>query len=104
MKKFESYSRFLMWFMALLLVALAAGCGGGGGKDPILGVGAGVGGGGCLPGVTAKDITVYTFPTSTGTVIDNALNTITVTVPFATDVTALVATFTTTGTGVTVST
>ncbi|MDP2241630.1 MAG: ice-binding family protein [Burkholderiales bacterium] len=42
MKKFESYSRFLTWFMALLLVALAAGCGGGGGggRDPILGTGA----------------------------------------------------------------
>jgi len=39
MKKFENYSRFLTWFMALLLSALVSGCGGGGGKDPILGVG-----------------------------------------------------------------
>ena len=31
MGKFESYSRFLTWFMVSLLVALAAGCGGGGG-------------------------------------------------------------------------
>ena len=31
MSKFESYSRFVTWFMALLLIALAAGCGGGGG-------------------------------------------------------------------------
>ncbi|MDO8596112.1 MAG: Ig-like domain-containing protein, partial [Sulfuricaulis sp.] len=41
MNKFESYSRFLTWFIALLLSALAAGCGGGGGggRDPILGIG-----------------------------------------------------------------
>ena len=39
MNKFQSYSRFLTWFMALLLSALVAGCGGGGGggRDPILG-------------------------------------------------------------------
>ena len=38
MRKFQSYSRFMMWFLASLLVALAAGCGGGGGgRDPILG-------------------------------------------------------------------
>lgn len=41
MKKFEKYSRFLPWFMALLLGALVTGCGGGGdqGRDPILGTG-----------------------------------------------------------------
>src|ERR1039457_1798476 len=42
MSKFDSYSGFLTWFMALLLVALVAGCGGGGGgggRDPILGTG-----------------------------------------------------------------
>jgi len=46
MNKFESYSGFLPWFMALLLSVLAAGCGGGGdgGRDPILGTGAGTGG------------------------------------------------------------
>jgi hypothetical protein len=38
MNTFERYSRCLTWFMALLMVALAAGCGGGsGGQDPILG-------------------------------------------------------------------
>jgi hypothetical protein len=37
MKKYESYSRALPWFMAVLLSALAAGCGGNG--DPILGAG-----------------------------------------------------------------
>lgn len=43
MNNFKSYSRFLTWFMALLLSALVAGCGGGGGgggRDPILGTGA----------------------------------------------------------------
>lgn len=41
MKTSNGYSRFLMWFVALLLSALAAGCGGGGseGRDPILGTG-----------------------------------------------------------------
>ncbi|MHB1619581.1 MAG: Ig-like domain-containing protein [Sulfuricella sp.] len=40
MNRFESVTRPLMWFMALLLVALAAGCGGGSaGRDPILGSG-----------------------------------------------------------------
>ena len=46
--KFEIYCGFLTWFMALLLVVLAAGCGSGGdgGRDPVLGTGAGLGGGG----------------------------------------------------------
>ncbi|MDD5176385.1 MAG: Ig-like domain-containing protein [Sterolibacterium sp.] len=50
--KYERYSGFLTWFMALLLSALAAGCGGGGdgGRDPILG-GGGVAG--LAPTVTA---------------------------------------------------
>ena len=41
MNKFERYSRFLPWLMALLLGALVSGCGGGGdqGRDPILGSG-----------------------------------------------------------------
>lgn len=40
MSKFKSYSRFLTWFMALMLTAVAAGCGGGGGGggDPVLGI------------------------------------------------------------------
>ncbi|MEO6353416.1 MAG: ice-binding family protein [Burkholderiaceae bacterium] len=37
MNKLERFSRGLMWAMALLIAALAAGCGGGGG-DPILGL------------------------------------------------------------------
>ncbi|MBE0625254.1 MAG: Ig-like domain-containing protein [Burkholderiales bacterium] len=36
--RFDSYSRFLSWFMALMLGALLAGCGGGGGGDPVLGI------------------------------------------------------------------
>ena len=38
MKKYESHSRALPWFMAILLSGLLAACGGGG-KDPILGSG-----------------------------------------------------------------
>lgn len=38
MNRFESVTKPLKWFMALLLAALVAGCGGGGGQDPILGV------------------------------------------------------------------
>ncbi len=38
MKKVESYSRFTIWSLALLLSALAAGCGEG--RDPILGINA----------------------------------------------------------------
>jgi len=54
---------------------------------------------------TAKAITTYSFagiPGATGTITEPA-HTIAVTVPFGTNVTALVATFTTTGTGVTVA-
>lgn len=38
MNRFENITRPLKWFLASLLVALAAGCGGGGGGDPVLGV------------------------------------------------------------------
>jgi len=37
MNRFESVTKPVIWFMALLLAALAAGCGGGGGRDAILG-------------------------------------------------------------------
>ena len=39
MNRFESVTKPLVLFMALLLAALTAGCGGGGGRDPILGAG-----------------------------------------------------------------
>jgi hypothetical protein len=101
MNKFKSYSRLLPRFLALLLVALAAGCGGG--QDPILGTGATVIGSPiCVPTAsTAKAITGYSLAGAAG-IINEPAKTIAVTVPSGTAVTALVATFTTTGTGVTV--
>src|ERR1700690_1370941 len=63
-----------------------------------------LGGGGAgagAPAATAKAITAYSFvgfPGAAGT-IDEAAKTIALTVPNGTAVTALVATFTTTGTG-----
>lgn len=38
MNRFESVTKPVIWFMALLLAALTAGCGGGGGRDAILGI------------------------------------------------------------------
>src|SRR5450759_937560 len=56
MKKYESYSRVLPWFMALLLSVLVAACGGGdGGRDPILGA-ATLG----LPGLVSVAVTPAT--------------------------------------------
>lgn len=99
MSKLEGYSRAMTWFIALTLSALVAACGssGGGNSTP-----AGVG----VPSTTAKAITAYSFvgfPGAAGT-IDEAAKTIALTVPNGTAVTALVATFTTTGTGVKVGT
>ncbi len=91
--EFKRYSGFLTWFMALMLSALVAGCGGG--SNPAL-----------APAATTKALTAYSFvglPAAPGT-IDEAAKTIAVTVPSGTNVTALVATFTTTGTGVDVGT
>ena len=88
--------KLLMWFMALLLVAFVAGCGNGGGS-PILG------GVGVVPTMTAKAITAYSLAGVAGTINEPA-KTISVELPSGTNVTALVATFTTTGTGVKVGT
>ncbi len=89
-------------FVAIITIAclgaLLGACGGGGGG----------GGGVFLPAPaksSAKAITAYSFasPAATGT-IDEGAKTISVTVPFGTNVTALVATFTTTGASVKVDT
>jgi hypothetical protein len=81
--------------MALLLSALVAGCGGGGGQDPILGSAGGF-------ASNTKAITTYSFVGFSGFagVVNEPAKVIAVTVPFGTNVTALVATFTHTGTGV----
>ncbi|MDD5176387.1 MAG: Ig-like domain-containing protein [Sterolibacterium sp.] len=64
--KYEGYSGFLTWFMALLLSALAVGCGGGGGGDPI------VGGGGAA-GLTPTVTTVAPLPSATGVPINTKI-------------------------------
>lgn len=87
----------MMWFMALLLAAFVTGCGGGNG---ILASGA------------AKAITSFSLAwntgtpgTATGTINETATpKTIVVPVPPGTNLTALVATFTTTGASVKVGT
>jgi hypothetical protein len=84
----------------LLLIALTslvlAGCGDGGG-------GGGGGGGIQTTANSAKTLTAFSLAGVTGT-IQETNHTIAVTMPFGTNVTALVATFTTTGTAVSVGT
>ena len=77
------------WFVTLLLIVFMAGCSGGGG------------GGGTTPLSDAKAMTAFSFtsPAATGTINESA-KTIFVTVPNGTNVTALIATFTTTGASV----
>ncbi len=80
-------------FLALVFLAmLLAGCGGGGSSS---------GGGNDTTLSSAKAITAFSFtsPAVTGTINETA-KTISVTVPFGTNVTALVATFATTGVSV----
>lgn len=89
MNMFESITKSLRWFMALLLVAFVAGCGGGGG-------------GGSGTTVT-NAITAYSLAGVTGTINETA-KTIAVTVPNGANITALVATFTATGASVKVGT
>jgi len=77
-----------LWLLLLLGAALMAGCaGGGGGSDR-------------GTQTSAKAITAYSLNGSTGT-IDESAKTIAVTMPYGSDVTALVATSTTTGATVT---
>ena len=100
MNRFESVTRPLMWFMALLLVAVATGCSKG--SDPILG-----GGGMGAVTATSKAITAYSLAGPAGSIagtIDESTRTIAVTVPYLTNVTNLVATFATTGKSVKVGT
>ena len=95
-KKFDSYPRFLAWFMALMLSALVAGCGSGAEAPAAV----------AAPAATTKALTAYSFaafPAAAAT-IDEAAKTVAVTLPNGTPVTALVATFATTGTGVKVGT
>jgi hypothetical protein len=86
MNKFESYPKRLMWLIALLLTAFITGCGGGNVTS-------------VAPASNAKAIIAFSLNGVTGT-INEAAKTIAVTVPFGTNVTALVATFTTTGASV----
>ena len=78
----------LRWIMALFVVAIMTGCGGGdGGSAP----------------VSSKALTAYSLSGVTGT-INEAAKTIAVVLPSGTSVTALAATFITSGTSVKVST
>ena len=83
----KGYSK--LWFLVVLLVAFVAGCGG---HDSVA-------------TNSAKATTAFSIDGATGTIDESATpKTIAVTMPNGTDVTALVATFTTTGTGVKVGT
>lgn len=86
-KNYLLIKTLVMMFTALLIMS----CGGGGSSN-----------GSALS--SAKAITTYSIlgPAVTGTIDENA-KTISVTVPFGTPVTALIATFASTGTGVTVN-
>lgn len=64
MKRYESVTKPLKWFMALLLVAVATGCGNGG-NSPILG-------GGGLKGDTTRPRVAATVPVNTGSSAANA--------------------------------
>lgn len=75
-----------VWLLMFLVSVLVAACGGGGSTTS-----------------SAKAITAYSLNGVTGTINETG-KTIAVTVPYGTDVTTLVATFTTTGSGVTVGT
>jgi hypothetical protein len=90
MNSYKIVTKPLMWFMALLLVAVAAGCS------------SGSSGGGAAAN-SAKDITAYSLGGTIGT-INQVAKTITVVKPSGTNVTALVATFVTSGASVKVGT
>lgn len=89
----NKYMRFTnKWMLALLLIAFVAGCGDHDDSSPIVQD--------PTPSST-KAITAYSLDGASGT-IDASARTIAVTKPFGTDLTALVATYTTTGESVAV--
>jgi predicted lipase len=98
MKYFERISNPLRWFIALILASAVAGCGGGGGS-PVLG-------GGGTSGPSDKAITSYSLNGVAGTISEGTIpKTISVVMPFGTNLTLpMTATYTTTGTLVTVGT
>src|SRR5450756_1786894 len=79
--------KIYMLLVAVLIVVIT-GCGGGGSSDPIP-----------APPSSVKAITAFSLAGVVGTINETG-KTITVTMPFGTNVTALVATFTTTGASV----
>lgn len=93
MNRFEGVTKPLRWLMAILLAAFLAGCGDDD-DDVVLN--------------SDKSIAEYSLEVAPGTLvagtIDQSAMTISVIVPEGTDVTALVATFTTTGVSVKVGT
>jgi len=98
MNRFNSLTKPLMWFMALLTVAFVAGCGGGGGSNGTV-------------TSSAKSITAFSLAWTTGItpgtatgIVDETLKTIKVTVPYGTNLTPMYASFTTSGASVKVGT
>jgi len=94
MKKFEAKKACLLFMVLLSVFIILPGCGGGGDTCPL------------FPPSSSKAITAFSFvgfPGYAGT-INEAAKTITVTLPFGTNVTNLVAAFTTTGASVKVGT
>ncbi len=80
----------LFWIMAFLIAGLLAGCGNGGSNSIF---------GGSSAASVSKEITAYSLNGIAGTVNESA-KTIAVTVPYATNVTAMVATYTANGVSV----
>ncbi|MEQ1532420.1 MAG: ice-binding family protein [Sideroxydans sp.] len=85
MKNIESIINPLKWIIALLLAVFVVACGSGGGT----------------PASASKDMTAYSLAGVTGTITGSS---IAVTMPHGTNVTALIATFTTTGANLKVGT
>ena len=94
MNNLGSIAKPLTWFISLLLIAFVVGCG-----NHILGGGSGSG----LVQNSAKAITAYSLSGNQGTINESA-KIIAVTVPSGTSLTALVATFTSTGSGINIGT